>query len=71
MLNLEDTVDVVQDGMMALEIQNDEMQLRLTELEETRTLGLVRKFSLSFSFFSLVTQISEFIRCYWSHDEKY
>ena len=35
MSNLEDTVGAVQDGMMTLEIQNDEMQLRLTELEET------------------------------------
>ena len=33
--NLEDIVDSVEDSMMALETENNEMQQRLTVLEET------------------------------------
>ena len=35
MSNLEDTVDTVEDGMAAFEVENDEIQQRLTILEET------------------------------------
>ena len=35
MSDLEDTIDTVEDSMTAVETENDEMQQRLTVLEET------------------------------------